>query len=701
MSEKKNPKLRTDLKISRQHQNGVVHYVIKDPMMQDYYRFPEEEYKVISLFNGNLTLEQIVQQFNKSNPDTEIDIETVNQFYDTLTTSRLLEKPLAEQNLFLLEKMREQRKSALSSAKGSLMYFRISLFDPDILLNRLYPYIKWIFTPAFYFFSLCLFAVATFIIFQELDRLGSAMSSIITFAGQNPLSFLILWITVICIILFHELGHAFTCKHFGGEVHEIGILVMFFMPCFYANVNDAWTFEKRYQKLAVTFAGGLVEFFIGSVAAIFWFILNPSHVMSAICYQTMAVCAVSAVLCNFNPLMKLDGYYAFCDWVGIPNLKAESASFIKFLSQKFIFQMNPENTFNSYTHREKNILAIYGFASFFYMIGVMSGLFFMIRKLFIDWFAVLGVLLSFWVGWILFKGYIMKLLGFGNKFASEKISFYRSHPLIITTSAIIFVLITLYLISLQPLTIIKKCALKPVETYKIYANESGFLLEQSIHSGHYVKKGDQIGILTDHETAEEYELLKKDIQLKEINLMKTMYNSNAGENQKISFSLDQLKNNLDIIESKFARSKIISPATGIILSTETVKGYQPYFNKGSELCVVASLDSYYVEVNLLESEIGEVSKGDKASIRLSAYPTRPLKAEIVSISPSSNKYTEKGDNKKTENEFIVKLGIGSHNSPVKLHPLMNGNVKIFAGKMRGILLIKKIVRNALREDLMY
>ena len=43
----------------------------------------------------------------------------------------------------------------------------------------------------------------------------------------------------------HELGHAYACKHFGGEVHEMGFMLLFFMPAFYANVNDAWSFPQR------------------------------------------------------------------------------------------------------------------------------------------------------------------------------------------------------------------------------------------------------------------------------------------------------------------------------------------------------------------------------------------------------------------------------------------------------------------------
>ena len=53
----------------------------------------------------------------------------------------------------------------------------------------------------------------------------------------------------------HEFAHGLACKHFGGEVHEIGFLLLYFQPAFYRNVSDAWLFAKKSQRLWVTFAG--------------------------------------------------------------------------------------------------------------------------------------------------------------------------------------------------------------------------------------------------------------------------------------------------------------------------------------------------------------------------------------------------------------------------------------------------------------
>ena len=57
-------------------------------------------------------------------------------------------------------------------------------------------------------------------------------------------SLAVLWLTGIVIIVIHELGHGLTCKYFGGQVHEIGAMLIYFELAFFCNVNDAWTFPE-------------------------------------------------------------------------------------------------------------------------------------------------------------------------------------------------------------------------------------------------------------------------------------------------------------------------------------------------------------------------------------------------------------------------------------------------------------------------
>src|SRR5262249_50404082 len=129
------------------------------------------------------------------------------------------------------------------------------------------------------------------------------------------------------VTVLHEFAHGLTCKHFGGEVRDMGFLMLFFMPCFYANVSDAWLFPKRSQRLWVTFAGGFFELWLWALAVFAWAVLEPGTLPSRAAFVVVMVCGVQTLF-NFNPLIKLDGYYLLSDWLGVVNLRERSMTHV-------------------------------------------------------------------------------------------------------------------------------------------------------------------------------------------------------------------------------------------------------------------------------------------------------------------------------------------------------------------------------------
>lgn len=131
------------------------------------------------------------------------------------------------------------------------------------------------------------------------------------------------WLALFGITLLHEFAHGLTCKHFGGEVHDMGFLLIYLMPGFYCNVSDAWLFKKKSHRLWVTLAGGYFELFLWALAVFVWRVTLPGTLVHQLALVVVSVSGLQ-VLFNFNPLLKLDGYYLLSDWLAIPNLRQQS-----------------------------------------------------------------------------------------------------------------------------------------------------------------------------------------------------------------------------------------------------------------------------------------------------------------------------------------------------------------------------------------
>src|SRR5262249_11161023 len=153
-----------------------------------------------------------------------------------------------------------------------------------------------------------------------------------------------LWISLGVVKVIHEFGHGLSCKNFGGEVHEMGLLFLCLSPCLYCNVSDAWTLPNKWHRILISFAGIYVELIIAAIATFVWW-NTPTHpFVNNLSLSVMVVCSVSTVVFNANPLMRYDGYYVLLDWLEIPNLRDRSNRYLSNVVQEYCLgiEVQPE-----------------------------------------------------------------------------------------------------------------------------------------------------------------------------------------------------------------------------------------------------------------------------------------------------------------------------------------------------------------------
>src|ERR1044071_9256890 len=125
------------------------------------------------------------------------------------------------------------------------------LFDPDRILNRLLPIVGPAFSRAGALIWIAVVSYAAILAAAHWQDLTHDISDRIL-APQN---LLIVWLLFPLLKTLHELGHALATKRYGGEVHEMGIMLLLFQPVPYVDASSAYRFRDKWERILVGAAG--------------------------------------------------------------------------------------------------------------------------------------------------------------------------------------------------------------------------------------------------------------------------------------------------------------------------------------------------------------------------------------------------------------------------------------------------------------
>ena len=243
-----------------------------------------------------------------------------------------------------------------------LLSFKVSLFNPDPWLTKHLDKLRWLWSSIFACF-LCLFLAFSIVVglHQHLEILYQGQQ-----LWQHQRASLIIPFALLAafVVTLHELGHAFTLKHYGSIVPEMGFLFMCLIPAAYTNTTDSYCLS-RWQRILVVGAGVLVQVTLAAVALWLWNLSTTGTWLHTTSYLLM-VASLFTVALNLNPLAKFDGYYLAAAVTGINNLRSRAFGFYAHL-----LTAKPINE----SKRERWILAAYAPFSLAYIWFVFGFLF--------------------------------------------------------------------------------------------------------------------------------------------------------------------------------------------------------------------------------------------------------------------------------------------------------------------------------------
>jgi multidrug efflux pump subunit AcrA (membrane-fusion protein) len=319
------PALRSELVVRPVEDEGQC--VVKDPGTGEYFQLGPQEHFLLIQLDGCRDAEAIQSAFEERFGQ-QLSEDELNEFVEAIREQGLLREPG-------LHKAAESGKRCGDTKDGSkrpsILYWRKSVFDPDRLFNWMEPGLWFFWTRGFLIFSAGCIVLAALVLW--INREQVACNFLESLRWETAVW---AWLTLCVVTLLHEFAHGLTCKHYGGEVHEVGFLCMFFMPCFYCNVSDAWLFKEKSKRLWVAFAGGYFELFLWALAVFAWRLTVPGTFPNYLSFIVVTACGVQTLF-NFNPLLKLDGYYLLSDWKGIANLQQRSDDYMKGILRRLLW----------------------------------------------------------------------------------------------------------------------------------------------------------------------------------------------------------------------------------------------------------------------------------------------------------------------------------------------------------------------------
>lgn len=664
---------RADLSARQQRYHGRSYWVVKDPVGLNYYRFQDEEYAILQMLDGESSLDDIKERFEAEFPPQKITLEELQQFLGMLHRSGLVVVGVPGQGKQLNKRRSERRRKEILGAVSNILCIRFKGFDPERLLTWMLPYFRWLYSPVTV--TLCmLFALSALsLVLVEFETFRAKLPEFYQFF--SPYNAVWLMITLGLTKVVHEFGHGLTCKYFGGECHEMGVMFLVLTPCLYCNVSDSWMLPSKWQRAAIGAAGMYIEVVIASAATFLWWFSEPG-MLNHLALNTMFIASVTTVLFNANPLLRYDGYYILADLTEIPNLRQKAT---QILSRKLGWWClgiePPEDPF--LPERNQAFFILYTIASVIYRWFVLFSILYFLYKVFEPYgLKVIGQAM---VGASLYAILIQPLYQLGKYLhvpgRLDKVKKVR----VGVTLGILAALLAGFLLIPLPMHLICSLEVQARDADSVYIDVPGILKELKVKSGTQVEKGQPLAQLTSIDLELEISELKSQVDQQRArleNLERSRFSSPEATRQlpAAQDALRAVENQLQKKQTDLKRLTLVARTSGTVMPPpwterrEDPNGQLAAWsgtplddkNLGALLpvdvlfCQVG--DPHKLEAILVvdQADIPFVQLGQKVDIMLDELPGAVFHSEITEISPDALKISSKRLSTKSGGELATK-----------------------------------------------
>jgi multidrug resistance efflux pump len=168
----------------------------------------------------------------------------------------------------------------------------------------------------------------------------------------------------------------------------------------------------------------------------------------------------------------------------------------------------------------------------------------------------------------------------------------------------------------------------PSNRTPVTAQVEGIVKEVYPREGTLLKKGQVIASLVDND----YQLAlgqyrtRGDLLKKEVSRSESTGDSVTARMRRIE--LEQVEREIDFYKQQLARTKIVAPVGGILVTPKLEEKVGLLLKKGEYFCGIADMNSPIAEITVAEGDTGYIKTGQRVRLKMNAFPTRKFYGSV-------------------------------------------------------------------------
>jgi len=618
------PQLRAHVNIHHHRYRGRDWYVLQDRATGRFHRFSYEAYVVIGLMDSEHSMDEIWQAACERLGDDMPTQDEIIRLLGQLHQADVLHAGVLPDMDELGRRATKKQRSEWLNYLRSPMAMRFPLLDPERFLAAtqflVQPFLGW-------FGLLVWLSIVVFALFLGIMHWEGLTTNLADrlLATEN---LLVLWLVYPVQKALHEMGHAYMVKRRGGEVHELGIMLLVLMPVPYVDASSSSAFPNKYDRMAVGAGGIIMDLLMAALAMFVWVSVEPS-LLRAVAFNVILIGSVSTLLFNGNPLLRFDAYYILSDLIEIPNLGTRSNRYLGYLFRKRLFgQEDVESP--AVDHGEAVWLGIYAVASFVYRIFITARIvLFVAGRLFF-----IGVMLALWAIVAMIVIPSVKTI---HILVTDPALVRRRMRLVVAVLGLsAVVIVPLSMIPMPSSTVVQGVIWPPEQAF-VRAGTEGFVLDVLVEDGTMVDAGQPLVVCENPQLKAHLEVM--DGRLSEYEARRRLSRlHDRTEAEILREEIEHLKAELICAKERLDELTTRSPLSGVFVVEQACDLYGRFIQQGEGIGYVLDPGKILVRAVVSEDEIDIVRNDTRAvDVWTADGIGKDIPAEILREVPSASK----------------------------------------------------------------